>query len=34
MKGRGEELKMEELRFRSGIAAITKNIRNIRYKKE
>lgn len=36
MKTSGQEIKLtgEHLRFRHGLAPVTKNIRNIRYKKE
>jgi hypothetical protein len=34
MKSKGEPIKYEILKFRHGIAPVSKNIRNIRHKKE
>ena len=34
MKQKNEEIKLPDLKFRSGLAPVTKNIRNIRFKKE
>lgn len=34
MKNKNEEVKYECLKFRHGLAPVSKNIRNIRHKKE